>query len=94
MKREKNQMHDVHRELEIRHDRTIKELYTSQQELKKAEEYADQKSKELIDVQLIKQKQETLIAELQDYKKVNEKEMKKKNMTLYTAEQQRSKMHD
>ena len=43
-------MHDVHRELEIRHDRTLKELYASQVQLKKAEEDGAAKSKELITV--------------------------------------------
>lgn len=42
----------------------------------------------------IKEKQETLINELQDYKKVTERDMKKKNLTLQNAEQQRAKIHD
>ena len=59
-----NQMHDTHRELEIRHDRTLKELYSAQMELQKVEEDASLKSVELIDVQKIKQEQETLIESL------------------------------
>ena len=39
-----NTMHDNHRELEIRHERTLKELYAAQQSLKKAEDEARVKS--------------------------------------------------
>ena len=62
--------------------------------MKKLEDEAKLKSKELIDVMMIKEKQETKIQELQDYKKVAEKELKKINMSIKTAENARAKMHD
>lgn len=49
-----NTMHDTHRELEIRHDRTLKELRVVQMELKESEDIASVKSNELIDIQRVK----------------------------------------
>ena len=46
-----NTMHDTHRELEIRHDRTLKELRAVQMDLKEAEELAAVKSAGLIVIQ-------------------------------------------
>ena len=43
-----NTMHDTHRELQIRHDRTLKELYQANADLKNAEIVAEAKQKELI----------------------------------------------
>lgn len=89
-----NTMHDTHRELQIRHDRTLKEYILTQNELKVSEEKLAVKSTEFIDLQKVKFEQDTLIAQLKEYKQVAEKELKKKNMTLRTAEMQRSKATD
>lgn len=89
-----NTMHDTHRELQIRHDRTLKELILTQNDLKVSEEKLAEKSTEFIDLQKVKFEQDTLIAQLKEYKQVAEKELKKKNMTLRTAEMQRSKATD
>ena len=86
-----NTMHDTHRELEIRHDRTLKELRVVQMELKESEDIASVKSNELIDIQRVKVQQDTKIAALTEYKKANEKDMKKKNWNLMTAQQQQAK---
>ena len=54
--------------------------------MKKAEDEAKVKSQELIDIMVVSQRQETVISELEDYKKVAEKELKKKNMTIQNVE--------
>ena len=58
------------------------------------EDEAKVKSQELIAVKVIKEKQETQIQELQDYKKVAEKDLKKKIMSIQNAENAKAKMHD
>ena len=86
-----NTMHDTHRELEIRHDRTLKELRAVQMDLKEAEELAAVKSAGLIVIQKERVIQETKLVALTEYKKQNEREMKKKNLNLMTAQRSQAK---
>ena len=82
-----NTMHDTHRELQIRHERTLKEYFASQQLLAASENEARKMNQELIDLQKVKTQQDTLITQLQEYKQLTEKDLRKKNMTLRTAEE-------
>ena len=86
-----NTMHDTHRELQIRHDRTLKELLAAHMENKEFEENAKIKQQELIDIKKIRVNQDTLIESLTEYKKTTQKELKKKNYNLMTAQQHSAK---
>ena len=86
-----NTMHDTHRELEIRHERTVKEHRAAQQQLKEAEDEAKEKAAELVALQKVRVEQDAVIDDLKEYKMVNEKEMRKKNLILRTAEVKRAK---
>ena len=81
-----NTMHDTHRELQIRHERTLKELRQVQYQLKEAEDEAKLKSLELVDLRKIQATQDTKIEALTEYKKTTMKELKKKNYNLMTAQ--------
>lgn len=89
-----NTMHDTHRELEIRHDRTLVELRMAQQQLKESEDEAKVKSTELVTIQKVRVEQDSLIATLKEYKLVTEKEIKKKNLILRTADTKRTQAQD
>ena len=63
-----NTMHDTHRELEIRHDRTIKELRAAQKELRESIDDSKVKAEELIAIQKVKVEQDSIIETLKEYK--------------------------
>ena len=86
-----NTMHDTHRELQIRHDRTLKELLAVHMENKAFEENAKVKQEELIELKKVRVNQDALIESLSEYKKTTQKELKKKNYNLMTAQQHSAK---
>lgn len=81
-----NTMHDEHRELQIRHDRTLRELIAAQKLIKEHEDVLVEQAKSIVEFKKTNVELQHQLVSLKEYKALTEKDMRKKNHALMTAE--------